>query len=121
MTTLVFPPQFTFWQAMQRGMVTPMESPEYIRWLHTLPCAVTNTRNQTTVHHVVGHGLKGARKTCDFLAFPLEEAYHLPQYPNGIHYMGWKAWEEKHGSQLLYSLQTLLRAVHEGVIEFKPY
>lgn len=117
MIPLVFPPQMSFWQAFQGGLVEARKDPKYIAYLHTLPCAVMNTRKAITVHHVIGHGLRGhSTKTCDYLAFPIEAELHLPDYPRSIHAMnfGWKRWEEVHGSQLLFTMQTLVRAVHEG-------
>lgn len=119
---LLFPPQMTFWQAFQAGLVEPIKNPAYLAYLHTLPCAVENTRRELTVHHVIGHGLRGhSDKTCDFLAFPLEAKLHLPDYPRALHAMnfGWRRWEEEHGSQLEHALRTLLRAIHEGKLVFR--
>lgn len=118
--SLLFPPQLTFWQALQGGLIEPKSSASYIHWLHGLPCAVSNTRKDITVHHIVGHGLKAkGGKTSDFLAIPLTAELHLPNYKTGLHCVGSVAWELAHGSQLIYSLQTLTRALHEGVLVFK--
>lgn len=125
MSDLFYPPQMTFWQAFRAGLVRYADMPGYIAYLHTLPCVITKARggSQVTVHHVIGHGIRGhGGKTPDALAFPLRYDLHLPDYPRSIHAMnyGWRRWEEEHGSQLDFSLQTLMYAIAAGKLVFKP-
>lgn len=113
----IIPPGCTWIQALKFGYVKLFDVPEYIRWLHTLPCCVSGSREAITAHHVVGHGLKASGgKTHDLLAIPLAAELHLPNYVGGLHCMGHRAWEERHGSQLDYSAMTLLQAVYDGVL-----
>lgn len=115
---LIIPPGLTFWQAVQRGYVATIESERYMKWLHTLPCCLTGSRINVTVHHVVGHGLKPiGGKTTDLLAFPIVTELHLPNFAGGLHAIGHKAWEQVWGSQLEFSARTLMQAVYEGVLE----
>jgi hypothetical protein len=111
-------PSHSFWQAIQTGNLKMMEAPAYIAWLHTLPCCVTGRKGKgITAHHVVGHGLKASGgKTSDYLAIPLFYDVHLPNYPNGLHALGHKEWERRHGSQLEFSTRTLLQAIYDGVL-----
>lgn len=114
----LIPPGMSFWQACQAGIVRPMRSRPYLAYLHTLPCAVTGSRN-ITVHHVIGHGLKAmSSKTDDFLAFPLAAELHQDG-PSAIHVIGSKAWEPLYGSQLEFSLRTLLQAIREGKLVWR--
>lgn len=111
----IIPPGMTFWQGFQRGLVKPVSCPAYLEWVATLPCCVTG-RMPVTVHHIIGHGLKGmGSKTSDFLAIPLVPELHQTS-DEAIHVMGSDAWERKYGSQLEYSAQTLLRAIYDGVL-----
>lgn len=104
----------TWWQALQAGYVQLPSSPAYIEWLHELPCAVSGDRHDVAAHHLVGHGLKAVGgKTSDFLAFPLSATLHQ-HGRDALHVTGHKPWEEKFGSQLEFSLRTLLQAIHEG-------
>jgi len=115
----ILPPGLTFWQGLQKGYVPLFDSPAYLGWVHSLPCCVTGSRRGVTVHHIVGHGLRGVgEKTSDLLAIPLVAELHLPDYPGGLHAItvGHKAWEARHGSQLEFSARTLLQAVYEGVL-----
>lgn len=112
----IYPPNMSFWQAMQAGMVRPIESESYLSWVRTRPCVITG--RPATAHHMVGHGLKpNGGKTSDILAFPLCEEYHLPDYPNGLHHMGHKRWEMIHGDQRIYVMQTLVEAIYCGVLK----
>jgi len=117
---LLIPPGLSFWQAIQRGYLEPLNSPPYLAWVAELPCCVSS-RKPVTVHHIVGHGLKAVGgKVSDFLTIPLAPELHLPDYPGGLHRLGHKAWEERHGSQLDFVARTLLQAVYEGVLFTRP-
>ena len=115
-TALIYPPNMTFWRAMRCGLITPARSPAYLAFVASLPCCVTGAR-PVTVHHLVGHGIRGAgAKTDDYLTIPLAPELHLPNYPGGLHAIGHHAWEEKHGSQLEYAAMTMIEAIHRGVL-----
>jgi hypothetical protein len=115
---LLIPPSMSFWKALQAGLVEPLEDPRYIAWLHTRRCVISGERGKrVTAHHLVGHGLKAVGgKVSDYLAFPLVTYLHLPDYPEGLHKLGHKEWERRHGSQLEFVARTLIEAVYEGVL-----
>lgn len=109
----------TWWQALQAGYVVLRDCPGYLAYLHTLPCAVSGNQHEVHAHHVVGHGLKPlGGKTSDFLAFPLSAILHQ-QGRDALHVTGHKTWEAKFGSQLEFSLRTLLQAIHDGRLVWK--
>lgn len=113
---VLIPPGLTFWQGLQKGYVPLFECPRYLAYVATLPCCVSG-RGGVTVHHIVGHGLKAiGGKTHDLLAIPLAADLHLPNYPDGLHTLGHKAWEARFGSQLEFSTRTLLQAVYDRVL-----
>ena len=115
---MIIPPGMSWWQALQAGYVEPKNSDGYLSWLHELPCVVSGSRD-ITVHHVVGHGLKPlGGKTSDFLAIPLARTLHQDS-AEALHVMGHKAWEARYGSQLEFSLRSLLQAIHEGRLVWK--
>lgn len=67
---------------------------------------------------MVGHGLKPlGGKTTDFLAIPLHYSLHLPDFPNGLHHLGHKAWEQRFEDQRVLALMTLLEAIYSGVLK----
>lgn len=113
---MILPPGMTFWSGLQKGYVGAIKSPAYLGYVASLPCCVSGQVG-VTVHHIVGHGLKGnGEKTSDLLAIPLAPHLHLPGYPEGLHHMGHKAWELKYGSQVDFAARTLLQAVYDGVL-----
>lgn len=112
----ILPPGMQFWQGVQFGYVPLFKCPEYIAWLHTLPCVVRGTK-PVTVHHIIGHGLKCVGgKTHDLLAIPLTPELHQDG-KWAIHEIGGRRWEVEFGSQLEFSAKCLLQAVYEGVLK----
>ncbi len=106
-----------FWSAMLGGRVDIPRNEGYLNYVRSLPCAVTGRTRLVTAHHLVGHGLKGmGEKTSDFLSFPLVYDLHLPMYPEGLHRLGHKEWERRYGDQRVFVMQTLVRAIHDGVL-----
>lgn len=53
-------------------------------------------------------------KSSDLLAFPLSAELHQE-----LHDKGWKAWEEKYGSQWVFVAKTMLAAFEIGLITIK--
>lgn len=87
----------------------PHRDPKYLRWVKTLPSAISG-QPADDPHHLIGHGQGGmGTKVSDYLTFPLTRLEH-----DRLHRMGWKAWEEIHGSQWRFVAMTLLRAIDEG-------
>ena len=114
---LLYPPGLTFWQALQKGMVPQVKCPAYLQFVSTLPCCISGMRS-VTVHHIVGHGQEGqGTKASDFLTIPLGPEFHLPQFPEGIHAIGYREWEKRYGDQMVFVAQTLLEAVYRGVLK----
>lgn len=113
---LIFPPQMTFWHAMQAGLIQPVESEDYLAWVRTRPCVLTG--GKADAHHMVGHGLKpNGGKVSDLLTFPLAPKAHRPQFAGSLHHWGSTAWERQYGDQRVFVLQTLVEAIHRGVIK----
>lgn len=111
----LYPPDLTFWQALQRGLVPMVEDKDYLAFVASLPCVITGER-PVEVHHTVGHGLKGVgEKVSDYLSFPLSPTLHRTG-KQALHVVGHKAWEELHGNQMEYVGRTLFEAVMRGVI-----
>lgn len=83
---------------------------DYLDIVRGLPCAVTGQFG-VEAHHLIGHGQGGmGLKSSDYLAFPLS-----PQLHKELHDHGWKAWEEKYGSQWRFVAETM-HQILEGLV-----
>ena len=92
-------------------MTKPWRSQKYLNWVKTLPSVISG-RPADDAHHLIGHGQGGmGTKVTDLWVFPLTRDEHTE-----LHNIGWRAWEEKHGSQWKYIAETLKRAYEEGLI-----
>jgi hypothetical protein len=105
---LLIPPGLSFWQALQRGLVKPIEAPAYLVWVRTLPCCICG-RLGVDAHHIIGGGLKGTgTRTPDFLAMPLCRPDHAELHRGHV------TWETNHGLQMEFAARTMLEAVYRG-------
>ncbi len=95
--------------------VKPERDEAYLRWVRTLPCAVTG-RPAECAHHLIGHGRQGSKVT-DYFAFPLITELHDAQHRNGIHQVGVEKWEYSYGSQWKHVSNTLLEAIRQGILK----
>ena len=83
----------------------------HLDFVRSLPCCVTGA-NGVHAHHLIGHGQGGmGLKSSDMLAIPLS-----PEIHGELHNHGWKAWEEKYGSQWEFVTRTLLQAIEEDYL-----
>ena len=87
------------------------ENKDYTDWVKSLPSVVSQFPADDP-HHVKGHGLGGTTRPSDIYTFPLTREEHTH-----LHNIGWQSWEEVHGSQLLYALRTVEKALVEGVLK----
>ena len=112
---LLFPPQMTFWQALQGGMIPAIESEAYLAWVRTLPSVISG-RTGCVAHHLVGHGLKGKGvKVSDLLTMPLHPDEHTDSR-TALHVLGSPDWEQRNDDQRIYVLRTLVEAIYRGVL-----
>lgn len=87
-----------------------LELPEYLQWVKTQPCCGCGQQADDP-HHIINHGFGGmGTKANDLLVIPLCRICH------GELHQDVKAWERKHGSQLLWVLKTQNKAAGLGVI-----
>lgn len=113
--TLLIPPNMTFWKAMIAGLVEPVDDIEYLAWVRSLPSVISG-RTPCIFHHLVGHGLKAkGGKVSDYMTFPLHEEEHT-RSREALHVLGSPEWERRYGDQRIYVMQTLVQALHEGVL-----
>jgi hypothetical protein len=83
----------------------------YLAFVRQLPCVVTGRCEGIEAHHLIGHGQgKMGGKAHDLFVFPLAHDEH-----RALHRMGWQAWEQQHGSQIDYVMNTLGLALGLGV------
>ena len=83
----------------------PWRSKTYLDWVKTQP-SVISCQPADDAHHIKGHGLGGTTKCSDLFTIPLTRKEHTE-----FHVMGWEQWEERYGSQLLFALKTIERAL----------
>lgn len=84
----------------------------YLNYVKQLP-SVISKRPGDDAHHLVGHGYSGmAIKASDLWVFPLTRDEHTD-----LHNIGYKAWEEKYGSQWKFIVLTITQALADGVIK----
>lgn len=115
---LIYPPQMGFWRALQAGLVPEWRSEKYLNFVRSLPSVISG-RTPCVAHHLVGHGLKGkGGKVSDMLTFPLVEDEHT-RAAGALHVLGSAAWEDRHDDQRIYVLQTIVEALHRGVLVVK--
>jgi len=90
-------------------IVKPYRSKKYLAWVKTLD-SVLSHQPGCDAHHLIGHGQGGiGTKVTDIWTFPLTRGEHTE-----LHHMGWKAWEEEHGSQWRFIGLTVHLAILEG-------
>lgn len=114
---VILPAGADFWVALQAGRIPEWRSEKYLAYVRTLPCVVTRETKGVQAHHIVGHGLKAnGGRVSDMMVFPLHFEAHLPMYSGALHQLGHKEWERIHGDQRVFVFQTLVRAIHDGVL-----
>jgi hypothetical protein len=94
-----------------------MESTVYLNWIRKQPCAVCGDDTVIHAHHLIGDGHGAmALKNWDVTAIPLCPMHHAE-----LHQKGSDAWELQYGmTQCEMVVQTIKRAVFEGVIQIVP-
>jgi hypothetical protein len=92
--------------------VKPFRSRKYLDWVKSLPSVISGMPADDP-HHLIGHGygVMGS-KVSDLWTFPLTRGEH-----SELHNIGWKEWEEIHGSQWKFVAETIEQAVREGLIK----
>lgn len=93
------------------NLVEPFRSEKYLAWVRRQASAESG-RAAGQAHHVIGHGRLGKSKHSDLWSFPLSPLEHDALH----HILGYEAWEEQHGSQLLHALKMIDQAAREGVL-----
>ena len=89
----------------------PYRNRKYLDWVKTLP-SVISQRPADDAHHLIGNGYSAmGTKVTDIWTFPLTRDEHTE-----LHNIGWKAWEEKYGSQWKHVAETIHLAMIEGVL-----
>ncbi len=112
---LLYPPQLGFWRALQLGYIPEWRSEAYLDFVRSLPSVISGDK-PCVAHHLVGHGLKGSgQKVNDMLTFPLTEREHTRE-AGAFHVLGSHAWESAHDDQRVYVLQTIVEAIHRGIL-----
>ncbi len=85
-----------------------MRCERYLRWVRRQPSAISG-RPADDAHHIIGHGMGGmGMRASDLLTLPLTRDEHM-----ALHQHGWRAWEERHGSQWMHVALTLARYIEE--------
>lgn len=96
-------------------VVPPWESPKYLAWVRSRPSVISGSFG-CVAHHLKGHGHGGTgTKVTDIWTFPLTPAEHTDSN-EAIHHMGWRNWEEEHGSQWFFINLTMQMAFHDGIL-----
>ncbi|MGX5913931.1 DUF968 domain-containing protein [Aliidiomarina sp. Khilg15.8] len=86
-------------------------SEAYLKWVRSLPCAVTG-KPDTEAHHLIDTlGGKMGGKTHDLFVMPL-----APEQHRALHQDRAK-WEKRNGPQWYHVLKTIDRALALGVVE----
>lgn len=107
-----WPAYLTFEQALSAGFLGRIENRAYMDWVKTLPCSGCGDLSDDP-HHIYSRGFKGmGTKVPDYLTMPLCRICH-----DDLH-RGVSNWEERHGEQIKHVTMTLLRAIHEGKLQF---
>lgn len=87
----------------------PVRCKKYLAKVRELPCVITGNYG-VEVHHIKAEGVGGmGMKASDYYSFPLS-----PELHRELHDHGWKAWEEKYGSQWRFVAETMHQILEEG-------
>ena len=84
----------------------------YTTWVRTLPCANCAAHPPSAPHHRIGHGRNSAMKTSDAEVMPLCDECH-----QNLHNIGWRQWEEANRPQFQMVVETINKALFQGVLE----
>lgn len=89
----------------------PARDDAYLAWVRQQPSCISGGwhANGNEAHHLIGHGRFGTGKNSDYMAMPL-----TPREHQELHHMGWNAWEAQYGSQTMFALRTLVKAIEDG-------
>ena len=99
----------TFKQSLQKGYIKPTRNKNYLSWVKTLPCPCGAPADDA--HHIIDAGFGGmGTKADDLLTFPVCRACHTEIHQN------LRRWEDVYSIQQDHVLETLLQAVHDGVL-----
>lgn len=76
---------------------------DYLKFVRSLSCVITGYQGDCIhPHHLIGHNQGGmGTKSSDYYAFPLRSDIHQE-----LHNQGWRAFEEKYGSQWQFAAET---------------
>jgi len=88
-----------------------LRSADYLAWVRCQP-SVESGKYGCVAHHVIGNGRCSTLKTSDYFAIPLTDEEH-----RRLHDHGWRAWEERNGSQMEHAARVMEQAIREGVLE----
>jgi len=91
--------------------VKKFRSKKYTDFVKQLPSCISG-RPADDPHHIKGHGQGGSVKASDLFVMPLTHDEHT-----NFHNIGYQSWENIHGSQWVFVLNTIKKALNEGVID----
>ncbi|MBO8132476.1 DUF968 domain-containing protein [Dickeya fangzhongdai] len=87
------------------------DNADYISWVKAQPCCGCGVPSDDP-HHIIGHGMGGmATKVHDLFVLPLCRVCHSELHRDV------KAWEAKHGDQLVLLFRFLDKALGIGAIK----
>jgi len=100
---------------MARPKPSTWKCESYLKFIRSLPCVVTGSKgtdlDPVVAHHLIGHGEgKMGGKAHDIFTFPILASEHTK-----LHHRV-KAWEDRHGDQLLYIKSTIKKAFELGAL-----
>ncbi|CNI90220.1 Protein of uncharacterised function (DUF968) [Yersinia intermedia] len=95
---------------MLRPKLRRWENRRYLQWVKSQPCCGCGN-GDCDPHHIIGHGQGGmATKAHDLFTFPLCRKCHDDLHDNQ------RAWEEKHGSQIVLLFRFMDRSIGIGAL-----
>lgn len=95
---------------MLRPKLRRWENRRYLQWVKSQPCCGCGN-GDCDPHHIIGHGQGGmATKAHDLFTFPLCRKCHDDLHDNQ------RAWEEKHGSQIVLLFRFMDRSIDIGAL-----
>lgn len=91
------------------GKSIPWKNKPYRDWVKSLDCVLGGSAED--FHHIIGHGMTGmATKPSDLFTMPMARFRHRILHDSFIR------WEMNFGSQWVFVIQTINRALDEGIL-----